>query len=80
MHVHDRFHMFAERLHRRRTEGEVRHEMAVHHVHMDPVGALILDRPDLAPEIGEIGRQDGWCDLHATVKAHEVPSSMLRAP
>jgi hypothetical protein len=80
MHVHDRLHMLAERLHRRRAEGEVRHEMAVHHVHMDPIRALILDRPDLAPEIGEIGRQDGWGDLHGTVEGHGVPSGMLRAP
>ena len=41
-----------------------------HHIDMDPVGALVLDGPDLAPEIGEVGGQDGGCDLDAAVETH----------
>ena len=37
----------------------VRHEMPVHHVHVDPVCACRFDRLDLLSEAGEIGRQDG---------------------
>ena len=45
------------------------HEMAVHHVDMDPVGARRVDGADLLAEPGEIGREDGGGDtdrlLHA---------------
>jgi hypothetical protein len=68
MHIHHRFHMGPERLDRRRTKGEVRHEMPVHHIDMHPIGALILDGADLAAEIGEIRRQDRGSDLDGAIK------------
>jgi hypothetical protein len=48
----------AERLHHRRADGEVGHEMAVHHVDVDPVGAGLVDRAHFLAEPGEIGGQD----------------------
>ena len=41
-----------------RAEGDVRHEMAVHHVEMDPVGAGRVDGADLLAQPGEVGGQD----------------------
>ena len=76
MHVHDRLDMRAERLDRRGAEGQVRHEMPVHHVDMDPVGALRLDGADLGPEIGEIGGQDRWGDLDRAVEIHGALQSV----
>ena len=48
----------ADRLHHVGPEGDDRHEMPVHHVEVDPVGAGGLDRADLLGELGEVGRQD----------------------
>ena len=70
VHVHHGLDVRADRLAERRAEGEVRHEMPVHHVDMDPVRALRLDRLDLLPEVGEIGREDRRGDLDGTVKGH----------
>ncbi len=52
----------AKRLHHRRADRQVGHEMAVHHVDMDPVGARRVDGADLLAEPGEIGREDGGGD------------------
>ena len=48
----------AERLHHRRADGDVRDEMAVHDVDVDPVGAGLVDRAHLLAEPREIGGQD----------------------
>ena len=50
--------MRAQRLHHVGAEGDVRHEMPVHHVEMDPVGAGGLDRAHLLAQLGEVGGQD----------------------
>ena len=42
----------------RRANGDVRHEVAVHHVDMDQVGAAPFDRGDVAPEVREVCRED----------------------
>jgi hypothetical protein len=55
--------------------------MPVHHVDMHPVRALVLDRPDLGAEIGEIGGQDRRGDLHGTVEGHgQLPHAVWPAP
>ena len=61
----------AERLDHGRTEGQVRHEMVVHDVDVQPVGAV--HRGGLVGQSGEVGRQDrrgdqrGWtCFWHGT--------------
>ena len=53
---------------RGRAEGQVRHEMPVHHIDMDPIGALGFDRADLGAEIGEIGRENRGGNLDRTVE------------
>ena len=63
MHVHHRRHMRPKRRHDRRADGQVGHEMPVHHIHMHPVRARRLDRPHLLAQPREIGRQDGGGDL-----------------
>ena len=40
--------------------GNVGHEMPVHHVEMDPVGAGGVDGAHLLAEFGEVRRQDRW--------------------
>ena len=47
-----------QRLHHRRADGDVGHEMPVHHVDMDVVGPGLLDRAHLLPQPREIGRED----------------------
>ena len=44
--------------------GQVGHEMAVHDVDVDPVGAGLVDRTHFLAEAGEIGGQDGGGDDH----------------
>ena len=48
----------AQRLHHRRADREVGHEMAVHHVDVDPVGAGRVDRAHFLAQPGEVGGQD----------------------
>ena len=67
----------AERLHDIGADGDVGHEMAVHHVDMDPVGAGRIDRAHLLAEPGEIGGKDRGRDYER--KAHRsVPACLLR--
>src|SRR6185312_7363098 len=48
----------ADRLHHFWSEGDHWHEMAVHHVEVDPVGARGLDRADLVGKLREVRGQD----------------------
>ena len=73
MDVHNGLHMRAERFDGGRAEGEVRHEMPVHHVDMHPVRALRFDRADFLAEIGEVGGQDRRGDLDGAVESHGGP-------
>ena len=52
----------AQRLHHQGTDGQIGHIVAVHHVHVDIVGASILRLGYLLTQPGEIRGQDGWCD------------------
>ncbi len=58
MHVENLPGRRPDRLHDRRAEGDVGHEMPVHHVDMDPVGARLVDGPHLVAEPRKIGRQN----------------------
>jgi hypothetical protein len=50
------------RLDHHRPERDVRHEMPVHHVHVDDVSASCLDRSDFLREPAKVGAQDGGRD------------------
>ncbi len=50
--------MWPDRLHHARPDGDVGHEMAVHDVDMDPVGAGGVDGVHFLAETGEIGGQN----------------------
>ncbi len=60
----DHHEMHIERLRRRapdrlqhdRPNGDIGHEAAIHHIHMDPVGAGRIDRADLLAQAREIRR------------------------
>ena len=46
-----------------RAKGNIGHKMPVHHVHMNPVAALRLDRLTFGAKIGEVRRQNGRGDF-----------------
>jgi hypothetical protein len=48
----------AHELDHRWAEGEVGHEVAVHHVDVDPIGAGVADRAHLLGEPAEVGAED----------------------
>ena len=54
-----------QRLHHRRSDGEIGDEMAVHDIDVDPVGAGFVDRAHLFAETREIGREDRRGDADA---------------
>ena len=58
MHVEQLLGVRPQRLHHVGTDADVGHEMAVHDVDMDPVGAGRIDGAHLLAELGEIGGQD----------------------
>ena len=60
--------VLAQRLHHHRSNREVGHEMVVHHVDMDPVGAGRRHRFDSRAERREIGRQDGGRDADGLLR------------
>ena len=47
-----------DRPHHRRADRDVGDEVAVHHVHVNQIGAAALGGRDVAPERREVGRQD----------------------
>ena len=49
-----------------RSDGDVRHEAAVHDVHVKLVGAACLDARDRVAKRGEVGGEDARRDLHAS--------------
>ena len=65
-----------ERPHDRRADRDVRHEMAVHHVDVNEIGAAALDRRDRVAERREVGGEDRRRDLHA----HRLTSIEIGSP
>ncbi len=64
------------RLDDRRAHREVRHEVPVHHVHVDPIGAGVGGLGHLLAETGEVGGKNRGGELH---DAHVLEASkMLR--
>src|SRR5271170_7576696 len=41
--------------------------MTVHHIHVDQVGATLLDRADFVTQLGEVRSQNGRRDLDSSV-------------
>ena len=60
VHIERRRDVLAQRGHHRRTNGDVRHEMAVHHVHMQHGCASLQGRSNLLGQAGKICRQNRW--------------------
>src|SRR5262249_59021975 len=58
VHVEHLFGVRAQRLHHVGTDGDIGHEVPVHHVDMHPVGAGGVERAHLLAELGEVGGQD----------------------
>jgi hypothetical protein len=62
MHIHRQPGVRPQRLHDHRADGDIRHEMAIHHIDMDVIGAGGIDGTDFRAQAGEIGRQNRWRD------------------
>jgi len=58
MHVEHFLGVAAQRFYRIRADRDVGHEVAVHHVDMDPIGAGRIHRAYFLAELGEVRRQD----------------------
>ncbi len=58
MHVEEGLRVRPERLHHARADRDVRHEMPVHHIDMDPIRAGGDDRLDFGAERGKISRRE----------------------
>ena len=58
MHIERLLRGASHRLDNHRSDRDVRHEAAVHHVDMDPVGSRRIDGANLLGEPPEIRRQD----------------------
>ncbi len=48
----------------RRAHCEIRHEMTVHDVHMDHLGARFFHAPDFLAQSCKVRREYGWENLH----------------
>src|SRR5262245_1163036 len=66
----------AQRLDDDRPHADVRHEVAVHHVHMNAVGAGALGLGDLLAQAGEVGGEDRRGKLHGHGSALPYPSTL----
>jgi hypothetical protein len=67
--------MRAQRRDELRPEGDVRHEMSVHHVEVDPVGAGRRDVAHFLAELREVSRQNRGRDDYG--RAHvQAPRSL----
>ena len=60
--VHEAAGHGAQGLHHHGADGEVGDEVPVHDVHVDPVGAGLVDGADLLAEAGEVDAEDGRGD------------------
>ncbi len=78
MHVERQARMRAQGFDHIRADGDVGHEMAVHHVNMHPVGPRRLDRPHLLAQFGKVGRQDGGGDDRRTCHGRSYPLARVR--
>ena len=67
----------AQRLHHRRADRDVGHEMPVHHIDMDPVGAGRVDRAHFLAQPREIGGEDRGRDADGL--AWRASSRLARA-
>ena len=64
MHIQREVGEAVELLHMGNPDGQIRDEMAIHHIHMDIACPHLLDGTHVTAEIHEIRRKQGWCDGH----------------
>ena len=71
MHVEGPGAVGPEGCHDTRTDGQVGHEVAIHHIDVQPVRTGFRDRPHLLAKARKVRRQNGRCDpkplLHGEV-------------
>ena len=69
MHVETLRRRLANSFQHGKSERDIRHENAVHHVYMDPFGRAAVDHLRIALQVAEIGRQHRRCyySVHCSV-------------
>ena len=75
MHVQRQFGRLPDGFHDWRADGDVRHEMAVHHVHMEQMGACLLHCADVFTQRRKVRRKDRRGDSNA----HWLTSRRIRS-
>ena len=70
MDIHEGRDVRPDRRDNIRPDRQVRHEMTIHGINVDPVGTFGLDGTDLSAEICKIRRQDRRRDLDGSVERH----------
>src|SRR5262249_33206128 len=58
VHVEHFLGVRTQRFHHAGTDRDIGHEVPVHYVDMDPIGAGVIDRAHLLAELGEVGGQN----------------------
>mmetsp|Transcript_28733 Transcript_28733/g.62662 ORF Transcript_28733/g.62662 Transcript_28733/m.62662 type:complete len:267 (-) Transcript_28733:258-1058(-) len=69
--------LLPERINHQRSDGNVRHEASVHHVHVDPVGACLQNVLHFLPQLGEICGENRRGDLNRLLAGSELLSSRV---
>ena len=72
MDVERQLRRAADRLDDERADADVRDELSVHHVHVDPVGARRFHRAYLFAQTGDVGREDRRSDLRYARRHHTL--------
>ena len=67
-----------DRLHDHGTKRKIRHEMAVHHVHVDHIGAGCLHRAYFLFQVEEVCRKDARCN--GNLHVNPLGLFVFRAP
>ena len=61
----------------RRAHGQIRHEMSVHHVDVDPVGSSLFRLGYLLAQPGEVRGENRRGELHGVLRSHVLDASKM---
>ncbi len=66
MHVEDFLRVRADRLHDGGPERDVRYEVTVHYIDVNPVGACLIGGAHFFAKLREVSRENGWRNQKGT--------------
>ena len=80
VHVERQLRDALERRDDQRADGDVRHEVPVHHVHVDEVGAARFDPRDVVAQLSEIRGENRRGNPDRRCGAHRLTVSEMASP